>query len=165
MSASLSATYFIDKDHPDIVAFSKKHAGAGTTDKERAVSLYYAVRDLIRYNPYSIEPVKASMKASAVLAKGEGYCVAKAVLLAACLRNLGIPARLGFADVKNHLNTERLKALMETDLFVWHGFTEVYLDGRMYGAPGSSGYHVQSAFHFQSAPWPRWFAPDRPYTA
>ncbi len=130
MSDCLSATYFIDKDHPDIIAFSKQHAKEGSSDQDRAVGLYYAVRDLIRYNPYSIEPVKSAMKASAVLAKGEGYCVAKALLLAACLRSQMIPARLGFADVKNHLNTERLKALMETDLFVWHGFTEVYLSGR-----------------------------------
>lgn len=147
MSASLSATYFIDKDHPDIAAFSKKHAGTGTTDKERAVSLYYAVRDLIRYNPYSIEPVKSSIKASAVLARGEGYCVAKAVLLAACLRNRGIPARLGFADVKNHLNTERLKALMETDLFVWHGFTEVYLDGKWVKATPAFNLSLCEAFN------------------
>jgi transglutaminase-like putative cysteine protease len=130
MSDCLSATYFIDKDHPDIIAFSTRHAKEGSSDQDRAVRLYYAVRDLIRYNPYSIEPVKNAIKASAVLAKGEGYCVAKAVLLAACLRSQKIPARLGFADVKNHLNTERLKALMETDLFVWHGFTEVYLSGR-----------------------------------
>jgi transglutaminase-like putative cysteine protease len=130
MSASLSATYFIDKDHPDIIAFSKQHVKEGSSNQDRAVSLYYAVRDLIRYNPYSIEPVKSAMKASAVLAKGEGYCVAKALLLAACLRSQKIPARLGFADVKNHLNTERLKALMETDLFVWHGFTEVYINGK-----------------------------------
>lgn len=147
MSASLSATYFIDKDHPDIIAFSKKHAGTVTTDKERAVSLYYAVRDLIRYNPYSIEPVKSSIKASAVLAKGEGYCVAKAVLLAACLRSQKIPARLGFADVKNHLNTERLKALMQTDLFVWHGFAEIYLEGRWVKATPAFNLSLCEAFH------------------
>jgi len=147
MSASLSATYFIDKDHPDIIAFSKKHAGTGTTDKERAVSLYYAVRDLIRYNPYSIEPVKDSIKASAVLAKKEGYCVAKAVLLAACLRSQKIPARLGFADVKNHLNTERLKALMQTDLFVWHGFAEIYLEDRWVKATPAFNLSLCEAFN------------------
>ncbi|MFU8769161.1 MAG: transglutaminase-like domain-containing protein [Desulfotignum sp.] len=147
MSACLAATYFIDKDHPDIAAFSKKHAGSGTTDVDRSVSLYYAVRDLIRYNPYSIEPVKTSMKASTVLAKGEGYCVAKAVLLAACLRSQGIAARLGFADVKNHLNTERLKALMETDLFVWHGFTEVYLSGRWVKATPAFNLSLCEAFN------------------
>jgi len=147
MSRYLSATYFIDKDHPEIAAFSKKHAGTGTTDKERAVRLYYAVRDLIRYNPYSIEPKNSSIKASAVLAKKQGYCVAKAVLLAACLRSRGIPARLGFADVKNHLNTERLKALMETDLFVWHGFTEIYLDGKWVKATPAFNLSLCEAFN------------------
>jgi len=146
-ASCLSASYFIDKDHPDIIAFSTQHAKKGMSDQERAVGLYYAVRDLIRYNPYSIEPVKSSMKASAVLARGEGYCVAKAVLLAACLRSRGIPARMGFADVKNHLNTERLKALMETDLFVWHGFTEVYLNGKWVKATPAFNLGLCEAFN------------------
>jgi transglutaminase-like putative cysteine protease len=147
MSACLSATYFIDKDHPDIIAFSKQHAKQGRSDLDRAVSLYYAVRDVIRYNPYSIEPDRQAMKASAVLAKKEGYCVAKAVLLTACLRSQGIPARLGFADVKNHLNTKRLKALMETDLFVWHGFTEVFLKGKWVKATPAFNLGLCESFH------------------
>ena len=147
MSACLAATYFIDKDHPDITAFSKQHAKAGRSDLDRAVSLYYAVRDVIRYNPYSIEPDRRAMKASAVLARKQGYCVAKAVLLAACLRSRGIPARLGFADVKNHLNTERLKALMETDLFVWHGFTEVFLNGKWVKATPAFNLSLCESFH------------------
>lgn len=130
MNEYLAATNYIDKDHPDIAAFAAAHSDPDATAAENAVTIYYAVRDKIRYNPYSIEPNKESMKASSVLAKGEGYCVAKAVLLAACLRNKGIEARLGFADVKNHLNTERLKALMGTDLFVWHGYTDVHLNGK-----------------------------------
>jgi len=147
MSACLAATYFIDKDHPDITAFSKQHAKAGRSDLDRAVSLYYAVRDVIRYNPYSIEPDRRAMKASAVLARKQGYCVAKAVLLAACLRSQGIPARLGFADVKNHLNTARLKALMETDLFVWHGFTEVFLNGKWVKATPAFNLSLCESFH------------------
>ena len=70
------------------------------------------------------------MKASYVLKKGRGYCVAKAVLLAACARSEKIPARLGFADVKNHLNTKRLKKLMGTDTFFYHGFTELFLNNQ-----------------------------------
>ena len=42
----------------------------------------------------------------------------------------GIPARLGFADVRNHLSTERMRQVMGTDIFYWHGFTEIHLDGR-----------------------------------
>jgi len=70
------------------------------------------------------------MKASSVLTKQSGYCVAKAVLLAAVGRHQGIPCRLGFADVTNHLSTARLREMMGTDLFVYHGYTEMYLQGK-----------------------------------
>jgi transglutaminase-like putative cysteine protease len=128
MKKYLCPTYFIDSDHPLIRAFAEKHGKPGKTDTEKAISIYYAVRDGLRYNPYSIELPKASMKASTILARGDGYCVAKAVVLAACLRSQGIPARLGFADVRNHLSTQRLKKLMGTDIFVYHGFTDIFLN-------------------------------------
>ena len=130
MERYCSPTFFIDSDHNDIIKFSNRHAGDSQTDMERAIKIFYAVRDKIRYNPYSIEPTLEGMKASSVLAKGEGFCVAKAVLLAACLRSQAIPARLGFADVKNHLSTEKLRDKMGTDLFVWHGYTDVFLNGK-----------------------------------
>jgi transglutaminase-like putative cysteine protease len=67
------------------------------------------------------------MKASTVLAIGVGWCVPKAALLAAACRAVGIPARLGYADVRNHLATERMRQAMQTDLFIWHGYTELWL--------------------------------------
>ena len=130
MEKYLQATYFIDSDHPKIIEFARKNSRAGDSKIEKAIGLYYAVRDGIRYNPYSIEPVKNSMKASCVLDKRQGYCVAKAVLLAACTRAVKIPARLGFADVKNHLATERLTKLMGTDVYVYHGYTELFLNNK-----------------------------------
>jgi transglutaminase-like putative cysteine protease len=91
--------------------------------------LYYAVRDEIRYDPYqfSIEP--NFLKASTTLDNGAGYCVPKATLLAACARAVGIPARIGLADVRNHLASERLLKLMRTNIFYYHGYTEFWLDG------------------------------------
>ena len=130
MEKYLSPTYYIESEHPEIISFVNQNIKKNQTDLEKAVSLYYAVRDGIRYNPYSIEPVKESMKASSVLKKGDGYCVAKAVLLAACARSQQIPARLGFADVQNHLNTEKLKELMGSDTFFYHGFTELFLNNQ-----------------------------------
>jgi len=130
MEAYLCPTSYIDSDHPAVVKFARHHCDPSDTPRKKAVDLYYAVRDSIRYNPYSIEPSKASMKASSVLSKGYGYCVAKAVLLTACARSQQIPARLGFADVKNHLNTERLHRLMGTDVFVYHGYTEFFIADR-----------------------------------
>ena len=130
MEKYLDHTYYIESNHPKIIEFAKKNTNPDHNQVEKAVSLYYAVRDGIRYNPYSMEPEKENMKASSVLKKGQGYCVAKAVLLAACARSQKIPARLGFADVKNHLNTEKLKELMGTDTFFYHGFTELFLNNQ-----------------------------------
>jgi transglutaminase-like putative cysteine protease len=69
------------------------------------------------------------MRASYVLEIGVGWCVTKAALLAAAARAAGIAARVGYADVRNHLSTERMRQTMKTDLFVWHGYTELWLDG------------------------------------
>ena len=128
-TATLAPTALIDSYHPGVIEFARRHAGAAT-DVERAVALYYAVRDGFRYDPYRIDLSPQGMKASAVLANGYGWCVTKATLLAAACRAGGIPARVGFADVRNHLSTERMRQMMGTDLFYWHGFTEILLEGR-----------------------------------
>jgi len=129
MRAFLEPAEFIDSQHPAVKAFSREHAkGAG--DRERAVSLYYAVRDKVRYNPFLDFSDPLVFKASAVLAADEGFCVGKASLLTACARAAGIPARVGFADVKNHLTSPRLAETMGSDLFVYHGYTDLYLDGK-----------------------------------
>jgi transglutaminase-like putative cysteine protease len=124
----LAATDLVDSEHPQVRAFAQEHA-QGTTDRERAVALYDAVRDGFRYDPYRIDLTPAGMRASSVLAAGHGWCVPKATLLAAVCRAAGIPARVGFADVRNHLSTEKMRQVMGSDLFVWHGYTEIWLDG------------------------------------
>ena len=129
MSEFLATGQFIDSAHPAVAAFSKKHC-VGKTEIERAVSLYYAVRDGIRYNPFLDFSDRETFRASAVLAAGEGFCIGKAALLAAVARAAGIEARVGFADVKNHLTTPRLAETMGSDLFVYHGYADLHLDGR-----------------------------------
>lgn len=124
----LASTPLVDSEHPEVVAFARRHA-QGATPREQAVSLYYAVRDGFRYDPYRIDLAPAGMRASSVLSLGYGWCVPKAALLAAVARAAGIPARLGFADVRNHLSTERMRATMQTDEFIWHGYTELWLEG------------------------------------
>ncbi|NIM48999.1 MAG: transglutaminase [Gemmatimonadales bacterium] len=125
----LQPTRFIDSDHPDVVEFAERVAGTEPASTEKAIALYYAVREGIRYDPYRIDLRPDAMRASAVLARGFGFCVAKATLLAAVARVHAIPSRLGFADVRNHLTTERLRRLMRTDVFAYHGYTELYLEG------------------------------------
>jgi transglutaminase-like putative cysteine protease len=129
MNEYLQPGRFVDSAHPAVKAFATRHA-QGDTPRERAVSLYYAIRDGIRYNPFQNFTLDAAYRASACLEAGDGWCVPKAALLSACARVAGIPARVGYADVKNHLTTPALTAKMGTDLFVFHGFSELYLDGR-----------------------------------
>lgn len=120
----------VDSDHPAVIEFARREAAGLTGAREIAVRLYYAVRDGIRYDPYRIDLGAGGMAASRCLENGYGFCITKAALLAAALRVHAIPARLGFADVRNHMTSARLRATMGTDLFVFHGYTEVWLDGR-----------------------------------
>lgn len=126
----LDPTAFIDSASPAIVEYARSIVGAGDSDIEKAVTLYYAVRDGVRYNPYRMSLAREDYTASRVLAQGDGFCVQKAVLLAALSRAAGVPCRLRFAIVKNHLVTQRLRDLMGTDLFAFHGYDEFLLDGR-----------------------------------
>jgi transglutaminase-like putative cysteine protease len=120
---------YVDSAHPSVASFTNEHV-KGKSDREKAVSLYYVVRDVIRYNPFLDFSDARVFQASAVLEGQEGFCVGKASLLAACARAAGIPARVGFADVKNHLTSPRLAETMGSDLFVYHGYTDLHLDGR-----------------------------------
>ena len=120
----------VDSDHPAVIAFARREAAGLSDPREIAIRLYYAVRDGIRYDPYRIDLDPAGLTASRCIENGYGFCVTKAALLAAVLRVHGIPARLGFADVRNHLTSPRLRATMGTDVFAFHGYTEVWLDGR-----------------------------------
>jgi len=129
MKEYLASAQYIDSAHPAVRAFSEKHL-QGSSDRERAIALYYAVRDEIRYNPFLDFTSPEAFRASAVLAADQGFCVGKASLLAACARASGIAARVGFADVKNHLTSPRLAETMGSDLFVYHGYTDLYLDGK-----------------------------------
>ncbi|HRL95059.1 MAG TPA: transglutaminase family protein [Pseudomonas sp.] len=130
MDEYLQPGRFIDSDHPEVIAFAERNRGASADLREQAVSLYYAVRDQVRYNPYTFSRDPQTLKASHALSAGESYCVPKALLLAACARHCGIPARIGLADVRNHLATPRLLALLRSEVFAMHGYTELYLAGR-----------------------------------
>jgi len=125
----LSATPFIDSDNPEIVAFAHDALGHAATIKEKALALYGAVRDQIQYDPYIDFFDPAEFRASEVLRAGRGFCVGKSALLTAAARAAGIPARPGYADVRNHLTSKRLKEQVG-DIFIWHSYTELEIDGQ-----------------------------------
>lgn len=126
----LRPTDFIDADHPDVAAYARDAVGSATDPIDQAIALYHRVRDDVRYQPYRFSLHPEDMTASSALARGEAFCVPKAVLLAAGGRVVGIPTRLGFAAVRNHLTTEKLRESLGTDMFYWHGYMEFHLDGR-----------------------------------
>ena len=129
MNQYLKPGKFVDSAHPAVRAFAAEHA-RGADPRDKAVALYYAVRDRIRYNPFQNFTQDDAYRGSTCLERRMGWCVSKAALLAASARAVEIPARIAFADVKNHLTTPELTAKMGTDLFVFHGYTELYLDGK-----------------------------------
>lgn len=143
----LQATPVIEADDPAVAAFAGKSAGDATDPKTRVVRLYYAVRDGIRYDPYSIDLSVDGLRAGTTLATRRGWCVAKAILLAACCRALGIPARLGFADVRNHLSTARMREMMKTDVFYWHGYTSIFINNAWIKATPAFNIELCRRFH------------------
>ncbi|WP_319410002.1 transglutaminase family protein [uncultured Desulfosarcina sp.] len=149
LSDTLQSTQIIDGHHEHVTAFAKTHAGGMASAREQAVSLYYAVRDGIRYDPYTIDLSVEGMRASTTLSVGRGWCVPKAVLLVACCRVLGIPAKLGFADVRNHLSSERLRKLMNTDIFFWHGYASILIQGKWIKATPAFNIELCKRFHLK----------------
>jgi len=130
MHQYLTPTYYIESTHKAVVEFAESRTRGATDETGRAVRLFYAVRDEIRYNPYLYSFDREQYRASVALDRMEGWCVQKAILLAAASRAIGIPCRLGYANVVNHLTTKRMRELMGTSLFVFHGYNEFYLSGR-----------------------------------
>ncbi len=128
--ATLAPTLFMDFEEEAIQTFIAQNTLSEQTKEEKAIALYYAVRDLVRYDPYTYSFDKATFSASHVVKTGRAWCVPKAILYTACCRAIGVPARLGFADVRNHLSTERMRQTMKTDIFIWHGYTSVFLNGK-----------------------------------
>jgi transglutaminase-like putative cysteine protease len=119
---------YIDSRHPLVVARARELCAAGRARRDVARAVFYFVRDL-RYEGGDFEDLEI-YRASSVLAAGHGYCVGKAALCTALARAAGIPARLAFADVRNHLASARLLAAMGTDIFAWHGYSQLFLAGR-----------------------------------
>jgi transglutaminase-like putative cysteine protease len=130
MDSYLQPTEIIDSTHPDIIAFAEEKRGDAEDPIERAVRLYYAVRDGIWYDPYVPFYRAEHYRASNVLRSGRGFCIPKASLLCAVGRASGIPSRPSFADVRNHLATRQLLEFMGCDIFVYHAFVEFFLEGK-----------------------------------
>ncbi|MGE4322170.1 MAG: transglutaminase family protein [Sphingobium sp.] len=126
----LRPTAYLDYDDPIVRDYAREKTAGAQSAKDKALALYYAVRDDFRYDPYRVEYAPSGFQASNVIRRGHGYCLPKAALLAAAARSVGIPARLGYGDVRNHLTSEKLRESMGSDLFMFHGYTQLWIDDR-----------------------------------
>ncbi|MFG1642234.1 transglutaminase family protein [Amycolatopsis sp. NPDC049252] len=127
----LGVTQFLDYHHPVVREFVEQALGeAERTQTEKAVALYYAVRDKLHYEVYGAALSRTGLKASAIISRGRGFCVHKSIVYAAVCRAAGVPSRIALTDVRNHLASPRLRELVGGDVFRFHALNSVYLDGK-----------------------------------
>jgi transglutaminase-like putative cysteine protease len=119
----------MDIEHPAIKDTLKTLDIAALGPIERAVKIFYFVRDCCHYNMHAITGDFEAYRASEVLKKGEGWCMQKAVLFTTLARAAGIPSRLVLVSIRNHsIPPENLA--MDTNLIFPHAFNDLFLNGR-----------------------------------
>ena len=91
----LIKTEYCDFENEKIKKLAEELIKGCVSEKEKAVALFYWVRDNILYRVGLW-----NRKASETLAEGKGVCTSKANLLVALLRAVGIPAGYGVMRVK-----------------------------------------------------------------
>jgi transglutaminase-like putative cysteine protease len=127
----VKATAHLDYESPAVREFvARAVPDAGADPVTKAVQLYYAVRDGILYDVYGTDLSRTGMRASTIIERGTGFCIHKSLVYAAVLRAAGVPSRLYYGDVRNHLASPRLRELVGGDVFRFHALTSVWLNGR-----------------------------------
>ena len=127
----LAPTPFLDFNQPEVAQFVRDATASATTARDLAVRLFYAVRNQVRYEPYTMRMTPDCFRASTVLLERGSFCIPKALLLVAGARLLGIPAAIGLSDVVNHFSTAKMEQIMGgREVFMHHGWAALFLDGK-----------------------------------
>lgn len=133
MELYLYPTYFIESEHPAIKAQAQRLTEKAADLVGKVSALFYWVRDAFSYYPYEVDFRPSALRAGYLMEREgprRGYCLEKSILFAALCRAAGIPNRLLFANVRNHIGVERLVRFLGTDLLVFHGYNEVWVNDR-----------------------------------
>ena len=117
-------------EHPEVMALARRTVTGAADDLEAAGRLFEYVRDTVAYSPYVPFHRMDDYLAVNTLERGRGYCVQKSAVLVAMARAIGIPARLGFADIRNHQLPEGLAEMLGSDLMVHHCYAQLFAGGR-----------------------------------
>jgi len=75
MGQYLRATFTIEAEHEKIIETVTNVTRGCSSDEEKAIKLFYFVRDSIRYNIYMISVFIEDFRASRILEWGKAYCV------------------------------------------------------------------------------------------
>lgn len=126
----LQPTQHFDCDDPSVQAYAAKVVGDATTDVDKIVRLYYAVRDEFRYDPRHFLLSREQFCSRQILLDERGFCMPKSVLLSTLARAQGIPSGIGFADVKNHLMPDSMLDSFGENRPIFHGYSVLYVDGK-----------------------------------
>lgn len=125
----LEPNMFFDFDKSRVSKTAKDVTIGLDSLEDKAVALFYFVRDEIKYGMMSYLPqIRQNFKASVVLRRGTGFCVSKAILLSTLARAVGIPGRIHLADIINHKISPKIVEFMGTEVFYYHGYSEIYLN-------------------------------------
>ncbi|MFW9951497.1 MAG: transglutaminase-like domain-containing protein, partial [Candidatus Thorarchaeota archaeon] len=131
MSIYLQPTEFFDFDKKEVSNKAREITESLKTVKEKAISLFYWVRNEIKYNMMTYVPkVKLNFKASETLRRKDGFCVSKSILLSSFARAVGIPARIHLVDLINHKISQKVIDFMGTNVMYYHGYSEFCLNNK-----------------------------------
>lgn len=130
MEDFIKETAYIDYRSKEIQAIIAPFVKENLSKKELAKRIYLKVRDSYRYFPYRVGLKDEHYKASLITKQTRGNCIEKSIIYIACMRALGIPARLRLARVKNHIGIEKFEEKFQTSEITPHGMAEIYLNDK-----------------------------------
>jgi len=131
MKEFLQPTEFFDFDKKSVSKKAFEITQGSKYEKEKAIALFYWVRDEIKYNMLTYIPyIRENFKASVTLRRRNGFCVSKSILLSSFARAVGIPARIHLVDLINHKISQKVIDFMGTNVMHYHGYSELYLGGK-----------------------------------
>ncbi len=126
----LQATDYIDYEHPHIQQILEDLDLDGLSDVDKAVKLFYYVRDTISYSAKVSLLDPKIFRASFTLQQPTSFCIPKALALCALSRAVGIPARIHLVDFYNHRLSDKLEEIWGTKVMAGHCYTELHLNGK-----------------------------------
>ena len=127
LSQYLKPAEFIDSNDEAVKEYAHNVTRGLKYDTEKAVELFYAVRDDFKFDLNHIDLHPSKLKASALVKRGVGTDIEKSNLLAASARAVGIPSRVSFSNLRSNLTSEQLGAVLQSDLLVFHSYAELWM--------------------------------------